>query len=146
MNWRAAGQALGVGSLGAAAGAGGVLLGQYVLDQMTLPYERRMTQEDHAKNNIGGTRERLTGIGPEDLAMYEGIRQGLMAGEIAPEEVNQMAADGKLSQKVMAMLTDVHDWGRVGPDPAPGQTIDEFAPVEALYAPGDPNSPFAQVM
>lgn len=102
-------------ALGAGAGAAGLLLAQYLAEQATPEHARRMTQGGHARNNIGGFREKFTKVTPEEMALYEGIRQGLMAGEISGEEVNMLAAQGRLPDRVMALLNDVHDWSVAGP-------------------------------
>ena len=87
-------------------------------------HSRAMTQNDHAVNNLSGMRER-NGITAQELVLYEGIRQGLMSGEITGSEVNQLAMQGALPQNVLRLVTDIHDWSSAEPDPWPGQTIAE---------------------
>lgn len=103
-----------------AGGLGGYLLNDVVqnaIEQSKPEYLRSMTQAEHAKSNIGGDRQKYTKLKPEELALYEGLRQGLMAGEIDGSEINVMAINGKLPQRVIALLGDVHDWGAHEPMP-----------------------------
>lgn len=128
MNTRKAGTALGLTGIGAALGAGGLALAQYVQEQSLPAYGRAMTQEEHAIQNLSGFRERYTKVTPEEMAMYEGIRQGLMAGEISGEEVYSMAASKKLPERVVSLLVDVLDFGQYGalPDRSGGQSAPEL--------------------
>jgi hypothetical protein len=125
MNRRKAGAALGLGGLGAALGAGGLALAQYVGEQMTPAHSREMTQQDHARNNIGDSQQRMPGVTDMELALYEGIRQGLMSGAITGSEVNTMAKQGKLPPNVISLLTDAHDWSSAEPYPFGSRSIPE---------------------
>lgn len=113
MSIRMAGALAGGGVLG----AGGLALAQHLIEQGVPSYAREMTQEEHAVNNIGGLRERGGGTSVKDLALYEGIRQGLMAGEITGEEVYALKESGKLPQRVVELLHDVIDLGAYMPRP-----------------------------
>lgn len=117
---RMAGAAL----LGSGLGAAAAHYGQQALGAMTPAHSQEMTQLEHAANNLGGMREKY-GISAQDLALYEGIRQGLMSGEITGAEVNQLAMRGALPENVLRLVTDVHDWSSAEPYPWPGQTIAE---------------------
>jgi hypothetical protein len=126
---RMAGTLLGVG----AAGAGGYGLNElirYLEEQRTPMHSQEMTQADHAKNNIGGMREKYSKLAAEELALFEGLRQGMMAGEISGEEINTLALNGDLPPRVMNLLTDVHDWGRVQPYPFDNESV-----MEAMQGP-----------
>lgn len=112
---RMAGAALGAGAV---LGAGGLALTQHMIEQGTPTYAREMTQEDHARNNLAGMRER--GVSVKDLAMYEGIRQGLMAGQISGEELYGLVEGGKVPAKVVSLLQDVIDLGAYMPSPVSG--------------------------
>jgi len=127
MNTRKAGAVLGLGGLGAALGAGGLALSQYIGEQMTPAHGREMTQHDHARNNIGDLQQRMPGVTDMELALYEGIRQGLMSGAITGSEVNTMAKQGKLPVNVISLLTDVHDWSSAEPYPFGDRAIAEVA-------------------
>lgn len=96
-------------------------MAQHLIEQSTPPWARKMTQEDHARNNIGGLRERGGGASVKDLALYEGIRQGLMAGEVTGEEVYALVEGGKLPQRVVELLRDAIDIGAYMP--IPGQRL-----------------------
>jgi hypothetical protein len=120
MNLRMAGAAL----LGSGLGAAAVHYGQQALGAMTPAHSQEMTQLEHAANNLGGMREKY-GITAQELALYEGIRQGLLSGEITGSEVNQLAMQGALPENVLRLVTDVHDWSSAEPYPWPGQTIAE---------------------
>jgi len=100
---------------GTALGAGGLVLAQHLMEQAKPLHAREMTQEAHARNNIGGLRERGDGTSVKDLALYEGIRQGLMAGEITGQEVYALRESGKLPQRVVELLQDVIDFGAYMP-------------------------------
>lgn len=128
MDVRKAGAALGLTGIGAALGAGGLALAQYVQELSQPSYGRAMTQEEHARQNLSGFRERYTKVTPEEMAMYEGIRQGLMAGAISSEEVYAMAASKKLPNRVVTLLEDVVDFGQHGalPDRSGGQSAPEL--------------------
>lgn len=102
---------------GTALGAGGLALAQHLMEQAKQPYAREMTQEAHARNNIGGLRGRGDGASVKDLALYEGIRQGLMAGEVTGEEVYALVQGGKLPQRVVELLQDAIDLGAYMPRP-----------------------------
>jgi hypothetical protein len=132
MSQRMAGTALGMGGLGAALGAGGLALSQYIGEQMTPAHSREMTQQDHARNNIGDLQQRMPGVTDMELALYEGIRQGLMSGAITGSEVNAMAKQGKLPANVISLLTDVHDWSSAEPYPFGSRTIPEVAAAADL--------------
>jgi len=127
MDTRKAGAALGLGGLGAALGAGGLALSQYIGAQMTPAHSREMTQQDHARNNIGDLQQRMPGVTDMELALYEGIRQGLMSGAITGSELNVMAKQGKLPANVISLLTDVHDWSSAEPYPFGSRSITEVA-------------------
>lgn len=127
MNARMAGTAIGMGGLGAVLGAGGLALSQYIGEQMTPAHSREMTQQDHARNNIGDLQQRMPGVTDMELALYEGIRQGLMSGAITGSELNVMAKEGKLPANVISLLTDVHDWSSAEPYPFGSRTIPEVA-------------------
>jgi hypothetical protein len=114
---RMAGVALGAGT---ALGAGGLALAQHLIEQGTPPYARKMTQEEHARNNLGGLRQRQGDLSVKDLALYEGIRQGLMSGEVSGEEVYGLVEGGKLPARVVSLLNDVIDLGVYMPHPAVG--------------------------
>ena len=132
MSQRMAGTALGMGGLGAALGAGGLALSQYIGEQMTPAHSREMTQQDHARNNIGDLQQRMPGVTDMELALYEGIRQGLMSGAITGSEVNAMAKQGKLPANVISLLTDVHDWSSAEPYPFGSRSIPEAAAAADL--------------
>lgn len=112
---RMAGAALGTGVV---LGAGGLALAQHMIEQGKPAYAREMTQEEHARNNLAGMRER--GVNVKDLAMFEGIRQGLMAGEISGEELYGLVESGKVPARVVSLLKDVIDLGAYMPSPVPG--------------------------
>jgi hypothetical protein len=114
---RMAGAAFGAG---AALGAGGLALAQHLIEQGTPTYAREMSQEEHAKNNLGGLRQRQGDMSVKDLALYEGIRQGLMSGEVSGEEVYGLVKGGKLPARVVSLLGDVIDLGAYMPPPTPG--------------------------
>ena len=122
---RVAGQALAAAGVGAGLGAGGLALVQHLAEQGTPVYAREMTQEEHAKNNIGGYRERFPKVKPQELALYEGIRQALMAGEMSGSELNTLVLQGKIPDRVVNMLVDVHDFSADQPYPFGQQTIYE---------------------
>jgi hypothetical protein len=103
-----AGAALGGG---AALGAGGLALAQHLMEQGIPAHSREMTQIDHAVNNLGGFRSRYGDVSVKDMALYEGIRQGLMSGEVKGEEVYQLVQSGKLPARVVDLLVDVIDLG-----------------------------------
>lgn len=127
---RMAGSILGVGGLGTVVGYGANELVRYLDEQSTPMHSREMTQVDHAENNLRGRREAWGKATVEEIALYEGIRQGLMAGEISGSEVNTLALNGALPPRVMNMLTDVHDWSSEQPYPFSDKTI-----AEALQGP-----------
>ena len=104
---------------GAGLGAGGLALAQYLTEQGVPLYAREMTQEGHARNNMAGIRERGSGASAKDVALYEGIRQGLMAGEITGEEVYALKESGQLPQRVIELLSDAIDFGAYMPLPQP---------------------------
>ena len=52
------------------------------------------------------------------MALYEGIRQGLMSGEVKGEEVYRLVESGKLPARVVDLLVDVIDLGAYAPMPA----------------------------
>jgi hypothetical protein len=118
---RMAGMAL----LGTGLGAGGLALAQHLAEQAIPMHSREMTQEAHAKNNMGGMRERHPGVSTKDHALFEGLRQGLMSGEITGSELNQLAMSGKLPKDVIVLLTDVHDWSADEPYPFGDRSIPE---------------------
>ena len=115
MSMRMAGAALGGG---AALGAGGMALAQHLMEQSVPAHAREMTQEDHAINNLGGFRGRHSDVSLKDMALYEGIRQGLMSGEVKGEEVYRLVESGKLPARVVDLLVDVIDLGAYAPMPA----------------------------
>ena len=127
---RMAGSILGVGALGGAAGYGANELVRYLEEQSTPMHSREMTQDAHAENNLRGLRENWNKVTVEEFALYEGIRQGLMAGEISGSEVNTLALNGDLPPRVMNMLTDVHDWSSDRPYPFGDKAI-----ADALQGP-----------
>lgn len=127
-----AGAALGLTGLGAAIDVGGLVLAQYLSDQATPSYARKMSQEEHARNNLGGFRNKYSKVTPGEMALYEGIRQGLMAGEISGQEVNQLAASGALPDRVLTLLMDVHDFGKYSPA-LPGARSGVSAPESLGY-------------
>jgi hypothetical protein len=106
------------GGLGVAVGAG--MAGGSALtsamseaaEQAKPVYARRLTEEQHAIDNARGSIER--GESPEDYAMYEGIRQGLIGGLITPTDVNRMIIEGQLSPRAELLVSDIHDAG--GPE------------------------------
>jgi hypothetical protein len=114
----------GAALLGSGLGAAAAHYGQQALGAMTPAHSQEMTQFEHAANNLGGMREKY-GISAQDLALYEGIRQGLMSGEITGAEVNQLAMQGALPENVLRLVTDIHDWSSAEPYPWPGQAISE---------------------
>lgn len=105
-------------------GAAAAHYGQQALGAMTPAHSQALTQNAHAVNNLAGARERF-GVSAQELALYEGIRQGLMSGEITGTEVNQLALRGELPQNVLRLVSDIHDWSTAEPYPWPGQTIGE---------------------
>jgi hypothetical protein len=112
MNLRMAGTAL----LGSGLGAAAAHYAPQVLGSVMPAHSQAMTQLDHAANNLGGMRQKYN-ISAQDLALYEGIRQGLMSGEITGSEVNELAKQGALPESVITLVTDIHDWGRYEPRP-----------------------------
>lgn len=117
---------------GAGAGIGAMELARYLDVQRTPEHSRAMTQDEHARNNIGDIQQRHPGLTDMEMALYEGIRQGLMAGVITGSEVNVLAKEGKLPENVMALLTDVHDWTSDEPYPFGDKTIAEATPWDGL--------------
>ena len=109
-----AGVALGGGT---ALGAGGLALAQHLMEQSVPAHAREMTQEDHARNNLEGFRGRHGDVSVRDMALYEGIRQGLMSGEVKGEEVYKLVESGKLPKPVVNLLLDVIDLGKYAPMP-----------------------------
>jgi predicted O-methyltransferase YrrM len=114
MSMRMAGAALAGGT---ALGAGGLALAQHLAEQAMPAHAREMTQEDHAARNLRGLREAGSGASVTELGLYEGIRQGLMAGEITGEEVYALAQGGQLPQRVVELLQDAIDLGAYMPVP-----------------------------
>ena len=110
-----AGQRLIAALAGAGAGAAALAGGQAVAAAGTPAHSRPGTQEELAKRNMGGMLQTYSKVTPMELATYEGIRQGLMAGEITGEQVNAMAREGEIPDRVMVLLTDVHDWSAHDP-------------------------------
>lgn len=122
-----AGRNLGIAGAGAVAGAGGLALAQLLADQAIPAHSREMTQDEHARNNIGNYRQQYPGLSAQDLALHEGLRQGLMSGAITGSELNTLAAEGRLPAPVLTLLTDVHDFSRDEPYPFGDKTIPEVA-------------------
>lgn len=114
MGVRMAGVALGGGAV---LGAGGLALAQQLMEQAIPAHAREMTQEDHARNNLEGFRGRHGDLSVKDLALYEGIRQGLMSGEVRGEEVYRLVESGKIPKPVVDLLIDVIDLGKYAPIP-----------------------------
>ena len=95
------------GGIGAAMGLGGAAVNSMLFeaDQASKrPWDRRMTEAQHAVDNAGGYDE-----APEDYAIYEGIRQGLIGGAITPTDVNRMIIEGQLSPRAELLVSDIHD-------------------------------------
>ncbi len=117
---------LGMGA-GAGVGIGGMALvnGMNEAAEARSPHGRRMTQHEHAAENLKGIQERVQGASVQDIAAYEGIRQLLMAGELTGEQLNVMAKRGQLPGPVLRLVSDVHDWSSAEPYPFGQQTIAE---------------------
>lgn len=142
MSMRLAGQLLAGISVGGIAGYGANELMRYAAEQAMPAHSREMTQEEHARNNLAGFRRQYSKVTPEEMALYEGLRQGLMAGEISGSELNILAKEGRLPQRVITLLTDVHDWSADEPYPFAGRTIPEVmesAPEQLGYTGIDRN-------
>lgn len=120
---RKAGEKFALAGVGAALGAGGLALAQYLAEQAIPAHGREMTQLDHAKNNLRGFLAEHKKVTPVEMALYEGIRQGMMAGEISSEQVFALAASGKLPARVVTLLTDVTDFGQYGALPERYQNV-----------------------
>lgn len=90
---------------------------QAALEHATPEHRRRMLQDEHARSNLGGFRARHPEVDIKEMALYEGLRQALMAGEITGDELNALAKAGKLPPDVITLVTDIHDWGRHKPYP-----------------------------
>ena len=69
--------------------------------------DRRLTEEQHAIDNARLSIEH--GETPEDYALYEGIRQGLIGGLITPTDVNKMIIEGTISGRAAVLVSDIHD-------------------------------------
>ena len=136
MNFRLAGQLLAGLSVGGIAGYAANDLLRSMAEQATPMHSREMTQGEHARNNMKGFRSRFSNVTVEEMALYEGLRQGLMAGEISGSELNILAKEGRLPQRVIALLTDVHDWSADEPYPFGNRTIPEASAPELLGATG----------
>lgn len=95
---------------GAGAGAAALAGGQAIAASALPKHSQPGTQDELARRNMQGMLQTYSKVTPLELATYEGIRQGLMAGEITGEQVNTMAKAGQLPKRVMVLLTDVHDW------------------------------------
>ena len=103
------------GGLGAAFAVGGAAANSMLFEAdqagKSVPYQR-LTEEQHAIDNARSAIER--GESPEDYAVYEGIRQGLIGGAITPTDVNRMIIEGQLSPRAELLVSDIHDSG--GPE------------------------------
>ncbi len=109
---------LGMG-VGAGVGVGGMALanGMNEAAQAGSSHSRRMTQHEHAAENLKGIQGRVQGASVQDIAAYEGIRQLLMAGELTGQQLNVMAQQGQLPEAVLRLVSDVHDWSSAEPYP-----------------------------
>ena len=108
---RYAGQVLG----GTGAVLGGALIGAAINDAASGPTLEELnagksswahynTQVGHAINNAGRGWQDLS---QKDYAVVEGIRQALMGNRITAEEVEQLAADGVITENQYFYLGDV---------------------------------------
>ena len=105
LKYSAMGGGVGLG-VGLAANAIGSMVDEY--NSSTLPvYAQQLTEKQHAVDNARGAIER--GESPEDYAIYEGIRQGLIGGAITPTDVNRMIIEGQLSPRAELLVGDIHD-------------------------------------
>ena len=104
----------------AGAGIGSMM---FEADEASKPvYNRRLTEAQHAVDNARGYDE-----APEDFAIYEGIRQGLIGGAIQPMDVNRMIIEGRLSPRAELLISDIHDASGVELDTDPRQTAQYIA-------------------
>jgi hypothetical protein len=108
---RMAGSAL-AALAGGAAGVGGTMLAGAAIDAMTPADQRPATQQQFAERQLGGDLERYPGLSVKDLAMAEGLRQAMLAGEIGGADVMQMVNTGKVRGAVVMLLAESMDFDR----------------------------------
>ena len=103
----AAGKYAGIAGLSGLAGAAAGSA-MFEAQQDALPvYDQRLTEAQHARDNAAFAIQ--SGERPEDYAMFEGIRQGLIGGAIQPIDVNRMIIEGQLSPRAEVLVSDIHD-------------------------------------
>ena len=63
-----------------------------------------------------------------DYAVFEGVRQALMAGVMSSDELNMLIMDGSITPKQAFLIGDIHNF-----EPPPG--VDNNDPrIQAVYA------------
>ena len=97
------------------AGVGGAALGNFLSDRFpgesNLPaYNQPKTVQEHAQYYAATLPDET----PEDYMVFEGIRQGLLGGNISAMDVDRMAIEGAFSERAQFLLGDIHNFGASG--------------------------------
>jgi hypothetical protein len=109
MKARMAGSAL-AALAGGAAGVGGTLLVGGVAGALTPEDQRPATQQQFAERQLSGDLQRYPGLSVKDLAMAEGLRQAMLAGEIGGADVMELVNKGKVPGAVVMLLAESMDF------------------------------------